>query len=147
MHNAGRHISGQVLICLFLCHFALSAVGAPALSLAPAQSTDGKATLSWDIPQGARVEVESSLDNRFINVTTLYQGSDRSTVLTGLSDGSYHFRVRAVHQNGAISPWSEPVNLLVEHHSLVKAMSFFVIGAVVFVATLWLIILGARRHR
>ncbi|MCG7913223.1 MAG: fibronectin type III domain-containing protein [Candidatus Thiodiazotropha weberae] len=147
MQNAGRHLSGQILVCLFLGLFAASAVSAPLLSLAPAQSTDGKATLSWELPEGASVEVESSLDDRFVNVVPLYQGSDRSTVLTGLSDGSYHFRARITHQNGAISPWGEPVSLLVEHHSLVKAVSFFVIGAVVFVATLLLIILGARREQ
>ncbi|MET0074116.1 MAG: fibronectin type III domain-containing protein [Candidatus Thiodiazotropha lotti] len=147
MCNAGRYLSGQILICLFLCHFSLSAIGGPSLSLAPVQSTDGKATLSWDIPQGARVEVESSLDNSFVNVTPLYQGSDRSTVLTGLSDGSYHFRARIVHQDGAISPWSEPASLLVEHHTLAKAVGFFAVGALVFVATLWLIILGARRQQ
>lgn len=145
MQNAGRHLSRWILICLFLCLFTLSAASAPLLSLAPTLSTDGKATLSWKLPEGASVEVESSLDNRFGNTVSLYQGSDRSTVLTGLSDGSYHFRARIVHQNGAISPWGEPVNLLVEHHSLTKAMSFFAIGAVVFVATLLLIILGARR--
>jgi hypothetical protein len=146
MQNAGKYLHRQILICLFLCAFAVTAGSAPALSLTPAESTDGKATLSWDLPEGASVEVESSLDNRFLNATHLYQGRDSSIVLTGLRDGSYHFRARIMHQNGAASPWGESVNLLVEHHSLTKAMTFFVIGAVVFVATLLLIVLGTRRQ-
>ncbi|MEJ2621725.1 MAG: fibronectin type III domain-containing protein [Candidatus Thiodiazotropha sp.] len=146
MQKAGKYLYGQILLCLFLCHIAVAAADSPTLSLAPAQSTDGKTTLSWDLPEGASVEVESSLDNNFVKPTPLYQGSDRSTVLTGLSDGSYHFRARFVRQNGAISPWGASVNLLVEHHSLTKAMVFFAIGAVVFAATLLLIILGARRQ-
>jgi hypothetical protein len=146
MQKAGKHLYGQILVYLFLCHIAVAAADSPTLSLAPAQSTDGKTTLSWDLPEGVSIDVESSQDNRFVKPTPLYQGGDQSTVLTGLSDGSYHFRARFVHQNGAASPWGESVSLFVEHHTLAKAMAFFVIGAVVFLATLLLIILGARRQ-
>lgn len=92
------------------------------------------------------VDIESSRDKLFSNPVNLYQGGDEATVLTGLSDGAYYFRGRYLDQNGVSSPWSEPVSLSVEHHSLVKALSFFSIGAVVFVATLLLIILGAKRQ-
>jgi hypothetical protein len=41
--------------------------------------------------------------------------------------------------------WSEVVNVSVEHHSLPKAVGFFISGLIVFAATLFMIINGARK--
>jgi hypothetical protein len=118
----------------------------PHLTVAPMVSSDGKATISWSLPESASVDLQKSHDLAFSNPVTLYQGVDEATVVTGLSNGEYHFRVRVVQASGQVSPWSEPVTLSVEHHSLVRAFIFFGIGAIVFIATLFLIFLGARRQ-
>jgi hypothetical protein len=146
MHNVSKHLTRQLLFCLLLCPLSALAETVPVLTLSPTQTSDGKATISWPMPEGVKIGIESSRDMLFTNPVNLYQGSDEATVLTGLSDGAYYFRGRYLYQNGAFSPWSEPVGLSVEHHSLAKALAFFSIGAVVFVATLLLIILGAKRQ-
>lgn len=70
----------------------------------------------------------------------IYRGHDRSTVVSGLSNGEYRFRVRS-----ASSPeWHDEAVVIVEHHSLARALSFFALGAVVF-AVLIAVIAGGRR--
>jgi hypothetical protein len=67
-------------------------------------------------------------------------------VLSGKSDGKYFYRVRYTppdEPQGAM--WSEVVNVSVEHHSLPKAVGFFISGLIVFAATLFMIINGARK--
>jgi hypothetical protein len=46
---------------------------------------------------------------------------------------------------GRVYPWSEPVTVTVAHHPLSRAVAFFTVGALVFLATLGLIVRGARR--
>jgi hypothetical protein len=41
--------------------------------------------------------------------------------------------------------WSEAGNMKVEHHSLSKAIGFFITGLIVFAATLFMIVSGARK--
>jgi len=73
----------------------------------------------------------------------IYSGPDRARVVSGQTDGTRVYRVRGI---GATEPsaWSAPVRVTVVHHSLQRALLFFGVGAVVFLATLALIVRGAR---
>jgi hypothetical protein len=134
------------LICVLLSPFVTTAEEVPVLSISPMQSSDGKATINWSQPDGALIDIQKSRDKAFVVKTNLYRGQDNATVVTGLGNGEYHFRGRFVYPDKQSSPWSNPVKLSVEHHSLTRALSFFALGALVFIATLLLIFVGARRH-
>ena len=143
-----RIISLQSVLLLFLL---LGAVAAESednfeLVVSPSQSNDGMANLSWSIAGGASVHIEKSPNPDFTRPVTLYRGKDGATVITGLVDGEYHFRGRQELPDGRFSPWSDPVTLVVTHHTLTRAVTFFSIGAVVFLATLLLILFGAKRQ-
>ncbi len=130
---------------------------APSLTSSDAVSTTGYHRLSWTLPEypGHRI-VAFELQERLGNAPykTSYVGLDRSSTLTGLSDGTYRYRVRALlapSAAGAAPPdttltaWSSPVVVVVRHHSLARAIMFLIIGGIVFLATLVLIIRGSRR--
>lgn len=74
---------------------------------------------------------------------TIYTGPDRATLISGQADGSRVYRAGALGADGRVTAWSEPVTVKVAHHPLGRALGFFALGAVVFVATLLLIIRGA----
>ena len=76
----------------------------------------------------------------------LYRGADLATLRSGQPDGDYYYRIRALHEAGP-SPWSEAVHVEVRHHPLSRALTFLLLGAVVFLATLVLILHGETRTR
>jgi hypothetical protein len=118
------------------------------LKLEPTLSNDGKASLSWKPLKGTSVQTQLQQSNNaeFLSPKTRYLGSDTATVVTGLKDGAYHFRARRVYPDGTYSAWDPAVTLHVKHHSLTRAFIFFFIGATVFLATLLLIVFGARQQ-
>jgi hypothetical protein len=151
--------NGQIPMCslltrlqLFLLIFTL---GVPVtlcaetqfrITATPSLSNDGRIVVSWESPSDGQVHIQQALDGRFETPSTLYRGSDSASVITGLVDGDYHYRGRLERRDGTYSEWSPAINISVEHHSLPRAISFFLLGLVVFMATLLLIIFGARRH-
>ncbi len=116
------------------------------IAASPTLSTDGKVVISWESAANTQVVIQQDSNPAFIAPSTLYRGSDSASVVTGLVDGDYHYRGRLDNPDGTFSGWSPTVDVRVQHHSLPRAFSFFFVGLVVFVATLSLIILGARRH-
>jgi len=133
-----------LLSCLFIETGIVLAQEPFSLSASPLLSNDGKTVLTWSAPENARVNIQQSADSNFTDPSILYQGRDSATVITGLMDGDYHYRGRIETADGSVSPWSSPTSITVKHHSLVRAFSFFMTGLLVFLATLLLIVLGAR---
>lgn len=78
----------------------------------------------------------------FAKPKTIYQGGDASTSISGRRNGEYHYRVRA-----GDGQWSDAVTVIVQHRSLTQALIFLALGAVVFLATVILIIAGHVTHR
>lgn len=116
----------------------------PALSADSAVATAGYYRLSWAYPDAAdspAFELQESPTADFAAAEIVYHGPDRATTHSGRADGDYHFRVRAL-ADGSASGWSAPVTVQVRHHSLLRAGLFFALGALVFVATLGLILRG-----
>lgn len=93
-----------------------------------------------------RFEVQESSDEMFSSPTPVYKGPDLATFLSGRSDGNYYYRVRTV-EPGAPGPWSSVHRVEVNHHSLARAFLFLSVGAIVFLATIFVIVRGDRETR
>lgn len=92
-------------------------------------------------------ELEQSTDPDFGEAAIIYQGKDLATFLSGLENGTYYYRVRVSGQTGAESPWSEPLQIRVEHHSLQLAFFLFGLGALVFLLTVAIVVHGNRQAK
>lgn len=111
-------------------------------------ATAGYYQLKWESDNAAverpaefPVELEESTDVAFGDAKLLYAGSDPATVISGRSDGTWFYRARI--RNGEVtSPWSESITVTVTHHPLSRALAFFALGIVVFLATAWVIVRG-----
>lgn len=83
-------------------------------------------------------ELQESTDEGFQQFKTLYRGPDMATLISGKSDGNYYYRL--LTEAGP----SKTVKVQVTHHSLSRAIAFFILGALVFLATLMVILRGNR---
>lgn len=139
----------KIQLAFFLCAFffygAASAAEPVTLSLNTSISSDGVAQITWQLPASSKIILEQSSFEDFSNAKIIYSGFDDATVLTGLLDGDYYFRAR-LHDDEE-SVWGPVVQLSVKHHSLMQAFTFFLIGLVVFVATLLLIVFGSKNQQ
>ena len=136
-----------VAVGLLALHIPALAATPFSLTVTPQESNDGVARLAWDAPENTAVYIQQSRTEDFQQPATLYRGNDSGTTITGLKDGSYFFRVAADGVSIDAFNWSDPVQLKVAHHTLVRAFTFFAVGVVVFMATLALVVSGSRRSK
>ncbi|WP_017943110.1 MULTISPECIES: hypothetical protein [unclassified Thioalkalivibrio] len=122
---------------LFWLPLALSAQ--PAFDAPPERSTDGGFTLSWEAEDAVVLERATGPDHEDVRI--VYEGGDASTVVSGLPDGEYRFRLRAADAD----TWADEATVVVEHHSLARAFGFFAVGAVVFLVLIGAILRGRPR--
>jgi hypothetical protein len=134
-----------LLLCALLLASPGVALAAPSLETDTPLATAGYYQLQWDGADASDHELQESLHADFSDPVTLYRGADRATMLTGRPDGEYHYRLRALHQDGP-GPWSQTLRVEVRHHPLSRALLFFAMGALVFLATLAAILAGNRRR-
>lgn len=87
--------------------------------------------------------LESS-EPQFIRPYVIYKGPDLGSHISGKANGDYYYRVIAFKEDGDVVI-SNTVKVTVQHHTLTRALIFFGIGAVVFIATLVVIVIGNRR--
>lgn len=106
---------------------------------AEVNTATGNLKLSWSAGNGSTYILERSQSADFLQSAVRYRGPDRARFISGLPDGTYFFRVKAV--NGK---WSAPVTVNVRHQSLDLALTLFGIGAVVFLLTVVLVVHGSR---
>jgi len=104
-------------------------------------ATAGYYQLHWTAAT-ADVQIEVSEPGNG-SASIIYTGPDRARVVSGQTDGTRIYRVRELDA-ATVSAWSAPVTVTVSHHPLGRALAFFGVGAVVFLATLVLIVRGAR---
>ena len=139
-----RGPAGQALIALmFLASAPGALLAAPHIETDTAVATAGYYVLRWSAAT-TDVEVAEFTNPGAGDPGIIYKGPDRATLISGQPDGTRIYRVREIG-TGKSSAWSEPVSVTVAHHPLSRALTFFGIGAVVFLATLTLIVRGARR--
>lgn len=106
-------------------------------------ATAGYFRLHWQALPGAETYIlQESLAADFSQPRPVYQGPDTASVISGKTDNVYFYRVISAEPS---TTTSNTVGVTVAHHSLNKAFTFFAIGAVVFIATLLLIVSGNRR--
>lgn len=108
-----------------------------ALQSDTAVATAGYFQLTWNAEGPVRL-VESNTPD-FRNAVTLYTGSDSGRTISGRGDGDLYYRIESAATGAVLG---EPLRVTVTHHPLSRALTFFGIGAVVFVATLTLIVVG-----
>lgn len=124
------------------------AADAPHLQTDSSTSTAGYYRLTWDgDDDGTQYQLQESRQRDFSTPQTLYEGPDRASLLSGRHDGEYFYRVRTVPAQGQPGPWSDVVAVEVAHHSLGRAFLFFGLGAVVFIATLVMIVGGTLKSK
>lgn len=102
-------------------------------------ATAGYYQLLWTSEEP--IVVEEARTRNFADPEVIYRGTDNATVLSGKRDGDWYYRARTAGPGGE---FGEPVRVTVQHHPLGRAFGFFALGAVVFLATLSLIVSGVR---
>ena len=99
----------------------------------------GYVRLEWANPQNAEVELQQSTHADFTDARTRYRGTGHALFISGLANGDYRFRIGTDNDG-----WSEPILVSVRHQSLQRALQFLAIGALTAVATMLVIVKGAR---
>ncbi len=120
-----------------------NAVEAPALASDAPVAEAGTYRLHWT-GDGRSVELQQADTQAFATPRTLYRGTDAARVISGRPDGVSYFRIRYLEPPG---PWSATVRVEVRHHDLAEALGLFGVGALVFLSTATLIVVGGRRRR
>lgn len=104
-------------------------------------SNEGYFVLNWDTSlSDSPLVLEQSTSPAFDSVITREVAAAGATTITGLADGEYYFRLRSEDR-----VLSDPVMITVEHHSLARAGTFFLIGACLFGLLITTIFTGNRR--
>lgn len=113
------------------------------------ESQAGSSSLTWRAEHTSgpepTYELQRSREPTFKDPKTLYRGPDQGRFVSGLLDGSYYFRVRARQGDAAWSDWSKPQELVVTHWSRTRALSLMAIGALVFIATAFVVLRGPSK--
>ena len=110
-------------------------------------STAGNFRLSWtanpDKANGKdlQFQLQQATHSDFRDAITRYQGADQATVISGLANNTYYFRVRLSDD----SEWSKTVAVEVTHHPLTKAFGFFALGIAMFIVTVIVLLTGVRQ--
>lgn len=138
---------GSVIISSVLLLTAHFAMAAPQLSSDAEISSAGYYQLSWESDADGEYELQESHDSDFSKSRILYQGPDTASLISGRADGTYYYRTRLVNDDSQMeNAWSNVVQVEVNHHSLSRAFVFFAVGAVVFIATLVVVLLGTKNQ-
>ncbi len=107
-------------------------------------STEGYFVISWasvSDPDSPVILQQSPSENFGVTVTREFNVPPNSSItITGLQDGQYYFRAKAQDE----SAFSNVLMVEVAHHSLLRALSFFAIGLILFLILLVTIISGNR---
>ena len=130
------------LVLFFL--FPVTAMAVPTLKSDSNESAAGYYQLHWSNNHAGDFVLQESSSPDFSSAELLYQGPDTATLVSGRKNGTYFYRVRSADDE---SDWSNSVKVNVTHHPLSRAFMFFSLGALVFVATLTMVIRGNLAHR
>lgn len=145
-HPAGAALLLLIVLCLpsaAVC----AAPRAPVLHSNTALANAGYYQLKWHLPGGQEevFELQEAAHQGFAEPREIYRGKDLASVISGQPDGRFYYRVRAISDSGVPGPWSPTVSVRVDYLPIGRAFTFFGLGALVFVATLFVVLDGTRR--
>lgn len=104
-------------------------------------SNEGYFVLNWQSDSNSdNLILEQAGDENFSNPIERDLSGATAATITGLTDGVYYFRL-----TDSRSALSNTVNVIVAHHSLARAGSFFLLGLVLFSLLTVSILRGNRR--
>ena len=131
----------QLLGCLILLTTSAASWAAEnSLSASTDVSNEGYFVLNWQTAEADdSLTLEQASSPAFDTVISRDIPAAGALTITGLEDGQYYFRIST--GDTALTP---SVQVDVEHHSLQRAGSFFLLGLLLF-ATLTFIILNGNR--
>ncbi|MGD8741975.1 MAG: hypothetical protein PVH46_01000 [Granulosicoccaceae bacterium] len=128
---------------LAVCLTGSAHAAAITLESSTSMATAGYFQLRWQAQQAiSEYVLQESTNKDFTTAKIIYRGSDTATVISGKPDNIYFYRV-SDRYNPANT--SNTLKITVAHHPLRDAFAFFTVGAVVFIATLLLILRGNRQ--
>lgn len=101
------------------------------------------------LPDGPRTLRPLSNDSEIASTQrVIYEGALPTAFVSGLPDGTYHYRVDALDANGNLIARSNvPATVKVSHWSMWQSTVLLVIGAFVFLAVVVVIARGTLMHR
>ncbi len=114
-------------------------------------TTTGYSMLKWElvsepILSEPKFILQQSHDSLFSTYKTLYEGPDLASFVSGLPDGIYFYRVVITSENQQNTQWSESIRVEVKHHSRKMALSLFITGIIIFLATTGVIVVGNLKY-
>jgi len=128
----------------FAGHLEATAVASLRLKL-QGDAAVGYLRASWDARgPGVVYELQQANTAEFVSPELRYRGPHNASVLSGLPDGRFYLRVRAI-VGQRVSAWSKVEEFTVRHHPRSLAWLFLLAGAAVFSATLTFLVFFARR--
>ncbi|HLS29701.1 MAG TPA: hypothetical protein VK021_02470 [Flavobacteriaceae bacterium] len=132
-----------LFIILFFNVFLIHATP-PVLSLESGSNPEqGIVKLHWSHPESdaQKFELQQSTSTDFKDFSSVYEGNDPATFISGLENGTYYYRV----YHPSTKTYSDTLSVKVEHHSLWLAFTMLGLGGLVFIFTVVELIRGTRQ--
>jgi hypothetical protein len=137
-------------VLLLIAHTVSAATIANVPESGVLESEEGKAVIEWSPteaspPSDLEYQLQQSTRVDFGDAKTLYEGPDLGTVVTGLAEGDYFYRVREILGPGSAGEWSAPLTVRVVYPGRGFVSLLMGLGLVVFIATVAAIAIGHTR--
>lgn len=138
----------SILFCSFIILLLLSLSGRTlaadadswSLSSDTELTREGYFVLDWSLGDEGDYVIEQAHGNSFVQPDTYEVPASGSMTLSGFADGGYYFRA------GREGNWTDTVKVTVEHHSLARALGFFISGLILFSILTVVILRGNSLH-
>lgn len=122
----------QVILILFLFPFiSFFAETGIQFDVESAASKAGYYQINWDNPKNETIALWLLTESEKQEPRLLYEGSGKSSFISGLPDGEYLLQIK---QPGQDEPVIAESYLSVNHYSMKQATTFLVMGAILFLS-------------
>ena len=108
---------------------------------------EGVIDLKWVLRGAKTYELVAASPDDPEHYQNRYHGTDRSSVLTGMRDGMYRFKVRGINADGTPGEWSEPLQVEVAYMPASNVRLLLILGGLVVLMTVGAILHGYLTHR
>lgn len=116
------------------------------------ETSEGTVHLAWQVAgrevgtTDLQFQIEQDSNPSFSTATHYYEGPENGTFVSGLPEGDFYYRVRAIDSAGTPGEWSSPaLHVTVDYSPPMLVATLMIVGAIVFVSTVSVIIGGHRK--